>query len=540
MLLRTDRELRSLVDASVGYAPWLLYALIADQTGTAVVHSDPKREGKEAPRRPDLGDLISRHALPPLWSPSGSPQIYEIAFPFDLDGKPFAAIRLGIALPLVRARLQDSLRSTVVLGVLALVAALAVGIVLSSVTLKPVRRLAEDMERLRRGEFDVRSSAGPKDEFSKLAYQLQLLGQQMQSDRTKILAEQSQFQSAVDQLEDGIMFFNADGRVLFANRAVEVAVGKPAKEVAGATVNDVLGPDHPLRQLILKALEDGAISRNVTVEVPTEGRPVQLLASVFPLADHGRARGGAILVLRDLQSVAVSARTFQSLIRYSAQLAALGQVTSEVTHDVKNPLQAMMVHVAFLKERLADQPGDVRKSLDTVEAEIRRADSIVTRFMRVVRPADVSMKPVDLNGLLQEISALQAGEWKAKGVVLTTEPDPGLLPVLGDEEMLRRAFMNIILNACQALPEGGNVTITTEREDGGLAKVTVADTGMGVPPEDLDRIFGMYYTTKPGGTGVGLPLVRRVAEMHHGNIEFLSTVGRGTSVILRLPLCTET
>jgi two-component system, NtrC family, sensor histidine kinase HydH len=234
----------------------------------------------------------------------------------------------------------------------------------------------------------------------------------------------------------------------------------------------------------------------------------------------------------------VSARTFQSLIQYSAQLAALGQVTAEVTHDVKNPLHAMMIHVAFLRERLQTPPEDVRRSLETLEAEIRRADLLLTRFHESTRPSEVSLKPLDVNALLQEVSTVLGADWESRGVRFELDLDRGLPPVLGDEEMLRRAIMNVALNACQAMPEGGLVRLVSEREDNGLARVTVSDTGVGVAAEDLDRIFSAYFTTKPGGSGIGLALVRRVVEMHNGAIEVVSTVGQGTSFILRVPLHT--
>src|SRR5262245_11609934 len=361
----------------------------------------------------------------------------------------------------------------------------------------------------------------------------------MQTDRTRIATERGQFQNAADQLEDGIMFFDATGRVLFANRAMELPVGKPAQQIVHTELDDVLETTHPLRSLIDQALRERTPVRNVTVEIGSESTAARFVVSIFPLLDERNACDGAIMVLRDLQSVAVSARTFQSLIQYSAQLAALGQMTSEVTHDVRNPLHAMVVHVAFLKERLASQLPDVRRSLDVLDAGLRRADAVVTRYMQMVRPGDVSMKPVDLNAVLQGVSALLAGDWREKRVTITFRPDPGLMSVLGDEEMLRRAFMNLILNACQAMPGGGEVTITTGQESHDVAQVVVTDTGVGVAPEQLERIFGMYYTTKPGGSGIGLPLVRRVVDMHHGEVQFHSTVGRGTTVVIRLPLHVE-
>ncbi len=537
-VLSRDPDLRALLDATVGYAPWLLYAVITDDKGVAIVHSDRKREGQLVPPQRSLRELVSDHPLQRMLGAGRTSQIYEVGLPFNINDRPLATIRLGIAMPLLQGRLDDAFWYTVALGAAALAAALVVALALSSVTLKPIRSLAEDMARLRRGEFDVGSSGGPKDEFGKLAYQLQLLGKQMESDRTQILAERSEsatVHAAVDHLEDGIMFATADGRVLFANRAVEMVLGRPARDAEGKHLGDVFAPDHPLRHLMLRAMEAGAVARNAKIEILTDGTSLELLASVFPVSSSGSRCDGAILVVRDLKSVAVSARTFQSLIQYSAQLAALGQITSEVAHDVKNPLHAMVVHVAFLKERLANPPPDVVRSLGVLEGEINRAAAVVDRFMEIVYPAELARQSIDLNALLQEVAALLQGEWQAKGVILAVHVEGELPQLTGDEQMLRRAFMNLILNACQAMPGGGRVTITTEAEAESMLKVTVGDAGVGIPPENVERIFKMYYTTKPEGTGIGLALVRRVVDLHRGSIEILSTVGQGTNVIVRLP-----
>lgn len=536
-VLSRDTDVRATLDASVGYAPWLLYAVIADDQGVAIVHSDPKREGQIVPLQPNLRELVSDHPVQRMLSVARLSQIYEVALPFNVDDKPLATIRLGIAMPLLRGRLDDAFWYSMALGAAALAAALLVALALSSITLRPIRRLAEDMERLRRGEFEVGSTTGPKDEFGKLAYQLQQLGRQMESDRTQIMAERSDINSihaAVDHLEDGILFATIDGRILFANRAVEMVLGRPSRDVVGKHLGDVLAPDHPLRHMMLRAMEEGAAARNAKIQIPTGGAPIEVLASVFPVG-NGSGCHGAILIVRDVMSVAVSARTFQSLIQYSAQLAALGQVTSEVAHDIKNPLQAMVVRVAFLKERLANPPPDVTRSLGVLENEINRAAAVVDRFMEVVYPSELARQPVDMNALLQEIATLLQAEWQTKSVTLAVEADDRLPRLAGDDQMLRRAFMNLIVNACQAMPGGGRVTIATEAETETMLRITIRDTGVGIPAEDVERIFRMYYTTNPDGTGIGLALVRRVVDLHHGSIEINSTVGQGTSVVVRLP-----
>jgi len=538
LVLGSDPDLQALLDASVGSAPWLLYSAVVDEQGVAIAHSDRTRKGQVVPPQRSLRDLVTNHPLRRLLGVAGRSQIYEVAFPFSANGKPLAAIRLGVAMPLMRARLDDAFWYTVTLSVLALAAALIVAIALSSVTLKPIRKLAEDMERLRRGEFDVGSSAGPRDEFGKLAYQLQLLGRQMESDRTQILAERSEISTvhaAVDHLEDGILFATSHGLVLFANRSLEFILGGPSREAIGKHLDEVFRADHPLRHLMHRAINAGEASRNVKIDVPTGGEPMEVVASVFPVLGEGSVCTGAILVARDLKSVAVSARTFQSLIQYSAQLAALGQVTAEVAHDIKNPLHAMVVRVAYLRERVPNPSPDVVRSLDVLESEIQRAAAVVDRFTEIVYPSELSRQPVNVSEILQELVTVLQAEWQAKGVVLHVQADGQAPTVKGDEQMLRRAFMNLIVNACQAMPQGGPVILSTELEGDGLLKVTIRDAGVGIPPADVERIFRMYYTTKPEGTGIGLALVRRVVDLHHGSIEILSTIGQGTSVVVRLP-----
>ena len=171
---------------------------------------------------------------------------------------------------------------------------------------------------------------------------------------------------------------------------------------------------------------------------------------MFPVSGAGQPSEGAIVLLKDLKAVAVSARTLQSLIQYSAQIAALGQVTSEMAHEVRNPLHGMMMHVAVLRERLLDASPEVLKSLDVVEREIGRLDGVVNKFMDLVRPKDVALKPIQINTILQEVTALLEAEWRPKGVVFTLDLVADLPELMGDEDLLRRAFMNIVLNGCQA------------------------------------------------------------------------------------------
>lgn len=536
-VVRGDQDLRALVNASVAYAPHLLSVSVIGPAGRALVASDVRHEGEVLAPRPEFRAYVALDPVRRLHDTYRGDEIYEVRLPLDLDGRSFGAIRVAIAMPLVRAELRAALARSALLGGLALVAAVGVAVWLSQMALRPLRRLADDMERLRQGEFDVGAGESRTDEFGRLAYQLQLLGREIRTDRLRLEVERAQFQSAVDQIEDGILFVNAEGRIAFANHAIAPVLDRPLGDVAGARVADALPAGHPLREMVDRAFAEGASFRGVAVAAAAGGT-AEFVAAVFPVGDAPEGRGGVIAVLKDLRSLAVLVRTLQSLIRYSARLAGLGRATSAMTHEIKNPLNAMMLHLALVQERLhGGMPTEVRDSLTVIRAELERLDGVVQRFLALVRPQEIALDRVDLNAVLDDITGLLETEWKARGVVVTRALDRSLPSVRGDAELLRRAFVNILVNAGEAMPEGGTLTVSSEPDEGGsFARVTVADTGTGIGEEDLERVFTMYYTTRADGSGIGLALTQRIVEVHEGTIELRSEIGRGTTVLVRLPL----
>ncbi|MFQ5897951.1 MAG: ATP-binding protein [Candidatus Methylomirabilia bacterium] len=521
--LRGDRDLRSLLDASVGYSPHLLYAMIADVEGNTILHSERQRQGSSAPERPGLAALLSLDSVGRFQALYKEGKIYEATLPIQLNGEPFGSIRLGIHTSFLRRELTAALKQSIALAGLALPVAWLVAMGLAGVMQKRVRTLVREVDRLRRGEFEMASDLGGGDELAELASQLQLLGQQVQSDRLKM-------QQVVDQLEDGVILLNHDRKVLFFNKGSEGIVGRPLEQAVGMRVEDVLESSHPLCPLIERGFEQRGGFRNATITLPADGRSREVIVSFFLVGDTQRATG-AMLLLKDLDSI----KTVQSLISSSTRLAALGQLTSGVAHEVKNPLNAMIIHLELLKEKLTDSPGDVQESLEIIGSEIGRLDRVVQGFLKFVRPHELRLKPVDLNGLLHEVAFLLEVEWQKEGVRFAFDVDRTIPQITADEELLRQAFLNIVLNACQAMPKGGTVRITTAQEEWEWVRVRIADEGIGIPAEDLDKIFRLYYTTKPGGSGIGLSMVYRIVQMHEGLIDVVSEVGRGTTAIVRLP-----
>jgi len=269
---------------------------------------------------------------------------------------------------------------------------------------------------------------------------------------------------------------------------------------------------------------------------------------------------GIMLIARNLEYLS----QVQSTIRYSRKLAALGRLSAGVAHEVKNPLNAMMIHLELLRQVFATRRGSPRlvaaaaaavagpsagsqavpgsapdesealEHVDVIASEIRRLDEVVQGFLKFTRPEDLKLQPVSLPALFAEVMPIIRPEAEPARVQVSVDCD-GVPDVNGDLAMLRQAFLNLALNACQAMPNGGVLRVHAESVRGRRVAVSIADTGVGIHPDHLQRIFDLYFTTKERGSGIGLSMVYRTVQMHDGEIEVQSTPGAGTTFRVLLP-----
>jgi signal transduction histidine kinase len=179
-------------------------------------------------------------------------------------------------------------------------------------------------------------------------------------------------------------------------------------------------------------------------------------------------------------------------------------------------------------------PAEALSHVDIIAAEIRRLDEVVQGFLKFTRPEDLKLQPVNLRSLFDEVIPIVRPEAERTSVGLVVDCD-GSLEVNGDPAMLRQAFLNLALNACQAMPNGGSLTIKCGRARRQRVSIMFTDNGIGIQPDHLNRIFDLYFTTRHGGSGIGLSMVYRTVQMHDGEIEVQSTPGKGTTFTVLLP-----
>jgi len=216
----------------------------------------------------------------------------------------------------------------------------------------------------------------------------------------------------------------------------------------------------------------------------------------------------------------------------------VGRLTAGVAHEMKNPLNAMTIHLELLKQKLAAGKPALTH-VEIIESEIRRLDERIQGFLKFVRPDEVSFGPVGVASLLSSVAEAVHPEAQRAGVAIEQACADGSLAVEGDAAQLRDVFLNLAQNAIQAMPKGGRLTLSCGADPNRRVRVRVEDTGVGIAPENLTKIFELYYTTKERGTGLGLSMVYRTIQIHNGDIDVESTVGVGTSFIVVLPLAAK-
>jgi signal transduction histidine kinase len=524
-LIQRDPGIRAMLEGIVGYSHTVVYAAIVDPTDRILAHSNPKLDGELLPPQESLDQVKTWWTLRTVASLLKGPHVYEAQVPMRLGDRPFGTVRVGVSTSLLRQELARAALSSLLLAIIALGVVLVVGLGAGHMLLRWLKRFARGMERLGRRQAGA-VELTRDDELGALAARVNKLGERVQA---------GQIDGILDSLEDAVIVLNARQQVVFCNEPAEALLGKWIDSAFAETSEPLQAPDHPLAPFVAELFQRGIERRNATVKVPLrDGQTRELTVSSYRIPGGERA-GGAVLAIRDLDPV----RAVQSLVTYSQKLAALGRLTSGVAHEVKNPLNAMRIHLELLKARLGGTNPAARENLDVIAHEIQRLDRVVQGFLKFVRPEELNLAPVDVGALLSEVARLMTPEAERAGTRIAVDVAPELPPVAGDAGLLQQACTNLVTNAIQSMPDGGAVTLDAYRGTDGAIAVRVRDEGVGIPSDDLERIFRLYYTTKPQGSGIGLSMVYRIVQMHDGRIDVDSEVGRGTVMTMTLPVASR-
>jgi PAS domain S-box-containing protein len=542
----------------------VVYAVVLDAEGKVAAHSrHPERIGLPSTRAlpeqaTETDTLLVRETV---LADTGE-SIYDFGVPVQVEGQKWGTVRVGLS----KRRMEGQISQTRwELGALAVVTLVLGGFAASLVArqiARPVRQLADGAAAISRGELSQRIEPSTSDEIGHLAIAFNHMAAQLFQQRAALEAAHAELRQRFEELADlksytdsilgslitGIVTLDLDGRVVTLNPAAELLTGLFTPEVAGRYCTEVFAHTPEVGDLLMETLASrtGTADTSLTLR-RRNGTSLPVEMSTAPLRGIEGKELGVVGIFRDISHL----RELEEQLRRSDRLAALGTLAAGLAHEIKNPLTSLRTFTRLAPRKFEEER--FRQIFEkVVPRELERINGIVERLLQLARPARLSFKPVRLPVLLERVLELYANEIETKQVTVEREYARDLPPIQADPEQLYPALVNLVANALEAMDSGGRLTLRAGwSEDGDpflpsrrrvlhrRVKVEIEDTGAGIPSTHADKVFNPFFTTKAGGTGLGLALAHKIIEDHGGSITFRSAPGVGTTFRVFLPLTPE-
>jgi signal transduction histidine kinase len=524
--LATDTNLNDMLESVVGNSEIIYDAAIVDPEGVAILDTNSQLNGKPVPTRPALSvlrDAGFRRQLKMLYDPGA---VYDVSIGMALDGQSFGSIHVGVSTVFLRNELTPRLRQAVFFSVIAIFCSLVLAAVVSNFALGPLKAIARDLDSASVGATDFAADDTADDEVGLVSLKIAHLGRKIRDTNEIFSALKDNVEQVMATLQDGLMLFTRDARVVLVSASAEKFLGRPRSEILGRTAEEIFSDGSVLGAIVLPAFQQQRALSQYDFDA-ADNRRVQVSLDFI---QEGGTSIGALLTMRDVESV----QRIEDEIETSRRLSASSRLTRSVAHEVKNPINAIVLHLQLLQNKLEQADPDTRRHMDIIGNEIHRLDRVVQVLVDFTRPRDLRLEEVDMRSIMEEVAGLAAPDAERHGVQVTRELPEEPLMVRVDADLVKQAVLNLVLNGVQAMAQGGTLTLASCRE-GDNIRTEVRDQGSGIPPEMQEKIFELYFTTKKEGSGIGLAQAYQIMQWHYGGVDFESVVGVGTTFRLRLP-----
>ena len=530
--LQNDKGLSTLLQTIVAsrYSPAVYDAGIVDVNGRAIVHTTPSAVGKVLDRRENYSDVLSANVFRQLKTIYGPPRVYDVTVPLQRgDRQKFGYVRVGISTVFLKTEVIPPLKGALEYSGIALLLSLAIAGAVSNIALRPLEAIARRLDQMTSEVPDTHPQADPGriDEFGMVNTKIDRLGRQIRDVKEVFSTLKGNLDQIMGTLQDGLVLFTKDNRVVLVSASAERFIGLPREQILGKTLEEIFTDANKFGRIVLDAFALHQVIPQREIELENK-RKVQIALDF--IAERGE-RIGALLTMRDAESV----RRIENEIELSRRLAAIGRLTQGVAHEVKNPINAIVVHLELLREKIREVDPTTSRHMDIIGNEIHRLDRVVQTLVNFNRPVELRLTSFDLRRLVEEVAMLAGPEAALQGVEVKTRITPESLPIKADSDLVKQALLNVVLNGVQAMEHGGILTIAAHREDS-TALIEVHDQGKGIAPDIQDKVFNLYFTTKKSGSGIGLAVSYRVLQMHSGALDFNTELGAGTTFRLLLPI----
>lgn len=525
--VQTDVNLNNLLQSITGDWRYIYDVSIVDNNNKALLHTNQKLVGKVLPPRPDFSKIMHapfREQMRLVFSPA---TVYDISYPLELNGAPFGTIRIGIQTIFLKSEVQTRLMRSLYISIAAILISLFLAAGISNLALGPLEEISRNLDSVSAGDADLYSAESKHDEYGLVSLKIANLGRQIRDSKEIFSALKDNVDQLMSKLQDGLMLFGRDSRIVLVSAPVEAFLGRPRGELLGRSVQEVFDRNSLLGSALLDAFERRRPLSQREFDA-TAGKRVQVS---LDFVEEKSSQIGALLIMRDTEP----ARRIGDEIEMSRRLSASSRVTRGVAHEVKNPINAIVLHLQLLQNKLASQEPDTRRHMDIIDSEIRRLDRVVQTLVDFTRPRDLHLEETDFRSLLEDVAQLAAPDAEQHGVRIDLHLPEHPLPVRVDSDLMKQAILNVVINGVQAMTGGGVLTISARRENGTLL-AEVQDQGPGIPKEMHDKVFELYFTTKKEGSGIGLAQTYQILQWHYGSVDFESAEMSGTTFRFQIPV----
>jgi len=531
----SDTDLQRLLVRSLAQSNSILEISISDENGKILICSSPARAGQTLSDHPALDSLLQLSPVERFTTTLLRRIEYQYRIPLGIPGsdKPLFQIEVLISTVLLQSALTPHMIGIATVSGFAVLIAVALSLVAANMALLPLQQVEHALDELAQGTpAPLRDPGTTTKEFAVVQSKLNLLGEQFRGAK-----------QLIEKLEETILLFDRDENLILAGEPAQRLLGISRAELRGKTLRDLFPPNTEL---------GGALRNSIHLGLPFENRAfvweragkgaIRLLVNIQLLPGQNPAdRSGALVTIRDAEG----RKQVQSQLDLSERLTAIGRLTGGVAHEIKNPLNAIALRLEVLRAKVMDPVPEAIAEIDIIAQEVMRLDRVVKTFLDFTNPVTLNLADVDLKVLVHELVDFVQPDAERQKVTINELADAGEFIMRADRDLLKQAMLNVLMNGIEAMQPGGGGSMRVKLEksfvssDGAQCAISFSDSGPGIPADKRDKIFQLYFTTKAKGSGIGLAMAYRIAQLHGGKIEFTTESGKGTTFLFLLPVLAE-
>ena len=451
----------------------------------------------------------------------------------------WGTVRIGLSLERMREQISKTRLNLLLLGLFTIVLGNLGSIFFARRITKPISKLVGTTISAAQGDLHQVIDIRTGDEIEELGRNFNFMMEQIRLHRNELedrLREITSLKAYTDHvlasMTNGLMTIDLEKKIVTVNEMAERIIGRGKEGIAGFSMEQVLGEQHPLYKILMETLTQEKGISHIEVELKRDGESLWLIAGTSLLIGGEGKTIGALVIFQDITQI----KTLEEKLRQADRLAALGTLSAGLAHEIKNPLSAIKTFVQLLPQKVGN-PSFMEKFNITVPREVDRINHLVEDLLELTRKRVRSLVDLKVDSLIHQVIDLHGEELKRRQIVFQDHLNKTILLVHGDAETLYRAFSNLIINAIQAMPNGGTLSISSKLDSSSSSlEITFRDTGIGMDETTAKNIFNPFFTTKDKGVGLGLALTRKIIEDHRGTIEVVSETGIGTTFTVLLPV----